>query len=194
MKYLVRPQAPDPIEIRPGGGCADVAVDRVAGRANAAVAAALLLAVAAGISGWPQAHAAQAAAAPSAAASAAPAGAADEAAHIAAAQAAARGWLARLDADDAGACWDQSSAAFRKAVTRDKWISDLKTLRDTVGPVRQRDAGDARFTRSLPGAPPASYVLIQNSVSFEKRPAGIETVTMVREEDGNWRLAGYFIR
>ena len=78
------------------------------------------------------------------------------------------------------------------------WTSGRRLAYGTVvadgGKVLTKWSEIARFTRSLPGAPPASYVLIQNSVSFEKRPAGIETVTMVREEDGNWRLAGYFIR
>lgn len=119
---------------------------------------------------------------------------AEEAANIEAAKTAARGWLERFDAGDAGVAWDRSAAAFRKAVTRDKWIADLKSLRETVGAIQGRESKDARFTRSLPGAPEAAYVLIQNAVRYEKKGTGIETITMVREDDGVWRMAGYFVR
>ena len=190
MKHLVK----QPIEY----SVMRLVPSRAAGRperpAVGGIAAVIALAAAVMLGAGPSPSiAAQAAPAPAASSSTA-SPEADEASSIEAAQVAANNWLDRFDAGDAGTCWDMSSAAFRKAVTRDKWISDLQTVRETVGSIQQRDRKEARFTRSLPGAPEAPYVLMQNSVRYEKRGSGIETITMVRENDGAWRMAGYFIR
>lgn len=119
---------------------------------------------------------------------------ADEPAYVDAAEAAARSWLQKLDAGDYRGTWDSAAAPFRKAITRDKWEADVGAVRKAVGALQERNNRGARFTRSLPGAPDGDYVLIQNDTRFQNKSAAIETVTMAREADGVWRLAGYFVR
>jgi len=50
------------------------------------------------------------------------------------------------------------------------------------------------YTESLPGVPDGKYVVIQYQTSFAKKKAAIETVTPVLDEDGRWRVSGYFIK
>src|SRR3990172_8443962 len=45
-----------------------------------------------------------------------------------------------------------------------------------------------------PGAPDGQYVVIQYETSFERKSSAIETITPIREKDGKWRVAGYYIR
>jgi Protein of unknown function (DUF4019) len=37
-------------------------------------------------------------------------------------------------------------------------------------------------------------VIAQYDTSFEKKESAVETVTMMKDKDGSWRAAGYFIR
>ena len=119
---------------------------------------------------------------------------ADEPAYVAAGEAASRSWLAKLDAGDYGATWDAAAAAFRKAITRNKWEADVGSVRKALGPLQERSSRGVRFTRSLPGAPDGDYVLLQNDARFQNKAAAIESITMSREADGVWRVVGYFIR
>jgi uncharacterized protein DUF4019 len=49
-------------------------------------------------------------------------------------------------------------------------------------------------SKTMPGAPDGDYVLLQFNTTFERKAAAVETVTMVREADGVWRVVGYFVR
>lgn len=113
---------------------------------------------------------------------------------VAAAQAAADAWLAALDAADYGASWDAAAALFRNAVPRSGWEQAARATRSPLGAVRERQAAGAQFTRTLPGAPDGEYVVIQYRTRFEHKAAAVETVTPMRDPDGQWRVSGYFIR
>ena len=52
----------------------------------------------------------------------------------------------------------------------------------------------ARYATSLPGAPDGQYVVIQYRTSFANKKSAIETVTPMRDSDGQWRVSGYYIR
>lgn len=113
---------------------------------------------------------------------------------VAAAQAAADAWLAALDAADYGATWDAAAALFRNAVPRSGWEQAARATRSSLGAVRERQAAGAQFTRTLPGTPDGEYVVIQYRTRFEHKAAAVETVTPMRDPDGQWRVSGYFIR
>jgi hypothetical protein len=111
-----------------------------------------------------------------------------------AAQRAAGAWLAVVDSLRYGESWERASATFRLAVTRAGWEQAVRQARAPVDPLRERRLSDARYTTSLPDAPTGEYVVVQ----YEARAAGgarvAETVVVTREADGEWRVAGYFIR
>jgi hypothetical protein len=130
-----------------------------------------------------------------AAATVAPATFAQAAADVVpAAQATADAWLAALDAADYGATWDAAAVLFRNAVPRSQWEQAARSTRAPLGAVRERQAAGAQFTRTLPGAPDGEYVVIQYRTRFEHKAAATETVTPMRDADGQWRVAGYFVR
>ena len=52
----------------------------------------------------------------------------------------------------------------------------------------------AQFTKTMPGAPDGEYVILQFDTSFADKKAAIETVTPMKDKDGKWRVAGYFIK
>ena len=50
------------------------------------------------------------------------------------------------------------------------------------------------YKTSLPGAPEGEYVVIQFKTSFENKKRSIETVTPMIDDDGKWRVSGYYIK
>ena len=47
---------------------------------------------------------------------------------------------------------------------------------------------------TLPGAPDGEYEVFVFETSFVKKAQATETVTVMKDTDGSWRVAGYFIK
>jgi Protein of unknown function (DUF4019) len=103
---------------------------------------------------------------------------------------AAEAWLAMVDRGQYGASWDAASETFRNGIERVKWETRVESVRTPLGVANSRKVRMATLTRELAG----EYVVIQFDTRFEKRPLSTEVVTPVREKDGVWRVAGYYIR
>lgn len=110
------------------------------------------------------------------------------------AQAAAKAWLALVDAEQYGQSWDKAALLFRSAVMRTEWERAAKATRSPLGALKSRTLKSATFTRSLPGAPDGEYVVIQFDSQFEHKASAVETVTPMRDKDGIWRVSGYYIK
>jgi hypothetical protein len=107
---------------------------------------------------------------------------------------AANRWLALSDAGDGAATWDQAAPSFRAAVSRAAWSDALKQTRQPFGTARSRKVVSSEFKRSLPGAPDGEYVVIQYDTQFEHKAHAVETVVPMRDQDGSWKVSGYFVR
>ena len=106
----------------------------------------------------------------------------------------AESWLSHVDAGRYGESWDQTAARFREVVPKVQWQTTLDQVRGPLGVAIARKVRSATYTRTLAGAPEGEYVVITYDTRFENRPQSVETVTPMREKNGSWRVAGYFIR
>lgn len=113
---------------------------------------------------------------------------------IALAQAAAGSWLALTDSGKHADGWDEAATLFRTKITQAAWIDAAKAARGPLGGLRSRVLRSATFTRTLPAAPDADYVVIEYDSQFEHKARAVETVMPMREPDGTWKVTGYFIR
>jgi hypothetical protein len=107
---------------------------------------------------------------------------------------AANQWVALVDAGKYPQSWDRAAGYFKGAVKRDQWEASLSASRKPLGRVLSRKVKAKQYTTTLPGAPDGHYVVIQYETSFERKASAIETITPMREKDGKWRVAGYYIR
>ena len=110
------------------------------------------------------------------------------------AQTAALAWLALVDAEKYGQSWSEAALLFRSADMQVDWVHAVTAVRAPLGPLKSRTLKSANFTRSLPGAPDGEYVVIQFDSQFEHKASAVETVTPMRDKDGIWRVAGYYIK
>lgn len=105
--------------------------------------------------------------------------------------AAAKAWLALADAGSYGETWDTAAAQFKVSVARDDWAKDLGKVRSRVGALTKRELFASRTTTTLPKAPEGKYTVLQFRTAFANAAAAEETVTLMLEKDGTWRVAGY---
>ncbi|MDQ6829246.1 MAG: DUF4019 domain-containing protein [Gemmatimonadota bacterium] len=106
----------------------------------------------------------------------------------------AKHWLSLVDSGDYRRSWMESASAMRNVVPSDQWATQIATVRGQLGSVTSRTvAVEQRFTE-LPNAPPGEYDVIQFHSVFGGTSAVTETVTPMRDIDGQWRVSGYFIR
>jgi len=110
------------------------------------------------------------------------------------AQKAAESWLALVDSGQYGKSWEQASNLFRSRIEKNRWVKTLTAVRSSLGNVQSRKLRNATFVTSLPGAPDGKYVVLHFDTSFSKKKAGVETITPMEEDDGQWRVSGYFIK
>lgn len=112
----------------------------------------------------------------------------------AAAQASAESWLALVDGQHYADSWKAAGAFFRNAVTTEKWQEAVRTARTPLGVLKSRVVKSVTATKTLPGAPDGDYVVFQFNTRFEQKAAALETLTTIRESDGQWRVVGYFVK
>jgi hypothetical protein len=110
------------------------------------------------------------------------------------AQKSAEAWLALTDSGKYAESWEQASTAFKAAVSQAKWVEMVAPVRSPFGKVISRTLKNAKYTKTLPGAPDDEYVVIQFNTSFENKKESVETITPVLDKDGKWRVSGYYIR
>lgn len=116
----------------------------------------------------------------------------DEAIRVA--EAAADSWLELVDRSKFEDTWLQASSLFQAAISRVDWGRALGAARTPLKELVSRHLESAEFYETLPGAPDGNYVVLTFNSSFEKKAAAVETVTVMKDEDGSWRVSGYFIK
>ena len=103
-------------------------------------------------------------------------------------------WLKMIDEGKFAESWEDSAELFRNAVTQEQWVQSLQGVRKPLGRLLSRTTKSKTYKTSLPGAPDGEYVVIEFSTSFENKKTAVETVTPMKDNDGKWRVSGYYIR
>src|SRR5450432_172693 len=98
-------------------------------------------------------------------------------------------WLKLVDSGKYIESDKQAAALFQKAASPEKWEMQLNVGRAPLGKLISRAEKSRKHATTLPGAPDGDYYLIQFNTAFEKKTEAVETVTMMREADGQWRVA-----
>lgn len=110
------------------------------------------------------------------------------------ARSAAEAWLPHIDGGDAESAWRDASSTFRGAVTPGDWARSLERVQGMVGRPLSRSFDSAEYHAELPGAPDGHYVVLTWKTRFERKEHGVETVVPELDDDGVWRVSGYFVR
>jgi hypothetical protein len=107
---------------------------------------------------------------------------------------AANAWLKLVDAAEYSASWDEAAKLFKGVISKDRWENTLSGARKPLGELIKREVISRKHMTTMPGAPDGEYVVIQYKTSFENKKDAVETVTPMKDEDGVWRVSGYYIK
>lgn len=111
-----------------------------------------------------------------------------------AARDAASSWLTLLDDAKYAESWTAAAPSIQKLVPLERWNKAMAAVRTPFGKLVSRTLKDAKFTVSLPGAPDGQYVILQYQTVFENKASALETVTPMRDPEGSWKVAGYYVK
>ena len=111
----------------------------------------------------------------------------------AAAKQAALEWLALVDTAQYEMSWQDAASLFRTQVDTADWVKAVTAARGPLGELVTRNLVSATYATTLPGAPDGEYVVLQFQSAFDNKAQAVETVTPMLDE-GQWRVAGYYIR
>lgn len=110
------------------------------------------------------------------------------------AQGEALAWLGLVDTNQYDQCWEKMSPSFRKEVSKRKWKATISQIRKPLGNVVSRKPKSTEHTTELPGAPEGEYVVAKFDTAFQNKPAAVETVILIREQDLIWRVSSYSVK
>ncbi len=103
-------------------------------------------------------------------------------------------WLKFVDAQKYNASWQTAAQLFKNAVTSDQWEGTVRAVRAPLGKLIERHLFHDKFITTLPGMPDGEYVLLRFVTQYEHKQSAVESVTLMKDEYGNFRVAGYFIK
>lgn len=100
-------------------------------------------------------------------------------------------WLASLDSGSYSKAWEDAAAGMRSCVSQADFDKEMQRIRAPLGKVKVRDIKLQRHLTHLPGLPKGECCVISYTTMFESKPNVAESVVLVLERDGNWRVTGY---
>lgn len=111
-----------------------------------------------------------------------------------AARQAALSWLLQLDAGSYADTWRIAATMFKDAVPQATWEQAARSAREPLGALLTRTETSAKATTSLPGVPDGKYLVLSYDASFVNKQRAVETMAMVLQADGQWKVAGYVVK
>lgn len=106
----------------------------------------------------------------------------------------AKSWLAVVDGGRFAQSWDAASQYFKSSITKEKWVAAVSKARADTGALKSRKLASIQYKKGLPNNPSVEYVRAIYDSAFQKWNPATETVYLMRDSDGAWRVAGYFVK
>jgi Protein of unknown function (DUF4019) len=112
-------------------------------------------------------------------------------------------WLALVDANDYVESWGQASSLFKSGLqtaslfrpgkSEQQWRGSLAALQTQLGRVKARSLKSMHYAEELPFEPDGEYAVLKYRTFYEQGVEGGETVILMKEWDGQWRVSDYRI-
>ncbi len=116
-----------------------------------------------------------------------------------AAVAASEHWLSLADAGRYRECWESAAEYMKQSIRQKEWERSLADMREPPGKAVSRKLKSVQYETGLPGAPcftcfrDRRYFIISYETSFENNTSLTETLTLMADSDGEWRVFDYRI-
>ncbi|MDR1368038.1 MAG: adenosylcobinamide amidohydrolase [Candidatus Accumulibacter sp.] len=103
-------------------------------------------------------------------------------------------WLLTLDSGDFSAAWDGASELVKQTKPPEVFRVSLEKTRASLGKAIERKTSRHLYTKAFSSLPRGEYMLLEFVGRFEKHAGElVESLTLRRDEDGQWRVIDYSI-
>lgn len=110
------------------------------------------------------------------------------------AKAAAEEFLDLVDQGQYQESWQVAAAPLREKVSLEEWVRHLEKARVRSGGLVERRQDDIAFSTMAKDSPEGEYIVLKYESRFEAGGQLEETITVMLDQNGNWRVAGYFMQ
>ena len=103
-------------------------------------------------------------------------------------------FLTLVDQQQYQQSWQSCAAYLQETVPLQQWQEQLAAVRTAAGALQERTQTNYTYTKEAKeGVPAGEYMVYSYASSFSNKADVKETVTLILTQEGNWRVAGYFI-
>ena len=111
------------------------------------------------------------------------------------AQTAAVAWMTLWDAGKYDDAYQELARRTKDDVSRAQWRDYWSSVRKPLGKLQSRQLLQGSYAQSSPAAPAQEGVMLEYKTSFASGSQPLtETVGLLRESDGAWRVANYQVK
>lgn len=103
-------------------------------------------------------------------------------------------WLQLLDEGKYHDSWEAAAFTFKAKIPEASWTTILETTRKPLGTVTSRKILEQKPAYDPQGLPKGKYMVIFYGTSFSGRPNGNELVTLMKLDDGTWKVLTYLVK
>ena len=106
----------------------------------------------------------------------------------------ARAWLQIIDRAQYKDGWKHASHLMQKATPEAKWVNTMQSTRKPLGTMKNRYLASAGTTETVSGFPDGNYTILQYYTQFQHKQLILETVTLLKNNNGGWSIIDYATR
>ena len=103
-------------------------------------------------------------------------------------------WLQMVDRGAYEESWRSSAAFMKDSVTLEQWVKTMEQSRKPMGALVSREVNSSEYRTMLPKVLMGHYVIIEYHTTFANATPLFESITLILEEDGRWRVGGYYLK
>ncbi|RME39550.1 MAG: DUF4019 domain-containing protein [Deltaproteobacteria bacterium] len=102
-------------------------------------------------------------------------------------------FLQMVDQDRFAESWTMSAQVLREKLPQDKWADKLRLHRAQCGKFIKRQEKKVDYATEASGEVKGEFYTFKFAADYERCPGVTETVTVMLEDDGHWRVGGFFV-
>lgn len=105
----------------------------------------------------------------------------------------AQAWLSKMDDANVDESWQDMSTIFSQQLTKQDWDLSIQGMHGYFGKPGERKHSKSLYKTTSFNAPDGDYVDVTFSTDYANTPGRTEIVTMVKESERVWKVAGFSI-
>jgi hypothetical protein len=106
----------------------------------------------------------------------------------------AKAWLSKLDKGYFQQCYDETAQPLKSNLDKTQWLANMTSYRKPLGEADKRKEINMFYENQPQNAEAGDYVVAQYASVFQQKITVVESVTLIKDKDGSWKVFGYSMK